>query len=493
MLLTNVLSRVIRRAAPPSRQKAHQKPAHFGRSFVPRLEILEDRTVLSIWTVTSPADSGDGSLRATIAAAQSADQIVFDPSLQGQTITLSSGELDITKDLDIEGLGADQLAISGNHQSRIFNISGGVTVTIAGLTLTDALGVGPSSTSGGGAILNTGSKLTVANAVFSNNEARAGANGSAGAGAINSILGATLTVMHSQFLYNRAIADNAANAGAINVGGGSSASVTGTTFLGNQTIGGSGGQSGFSRGAAIYINNATVTVANSTFTGNQALGGSNNTGDNANLGLGAGGGIFNADRAILFLSGSTFTGNQALGGSNNVSTSTGNLVSPGSSYGGGLYNIGLATVTDSTFEDNEARGGSGNRGGGASFQNMGTAAGGAISIEATNTSSTRVSLVLSDVTLRHNRAIGGDGNTAGTFTAATFLGTAWGGGLECDDLGFGRPPGGSTTTISNSLITDNQAVGGQGAAGEGGADGLGGRRGERLRQCPHRFRQYIQR
>src|SRR6516165_2847511 len=101
---------------------------------------------------------------------------------------------------------------------------------------------------------------------------------------------------------------------------------------------------------------------------------------------------------------------------------------------------------------------------------MGTAAGGAISSEATNTSSTPVSLVLSDVTLRHNRAIGGDGNTAGTFTAATFLGTAWGGGLECNDLGFGRPPGGSTTTVSNSMITDNQAIGGQGGDGLSGGD-----------------------
>jgi hypothetical protein len=39
--------------------------------------MLEERTVLSTWTVTNSADSGDGSLRAVIAAAQSGDQIVF--------------------------------------------------------------------------------------------------------------------------------------------------------------------------------------------------------------------------------------------------------------------------------------------------------------------------------------------------------------------------------------------------------------------------------
>jgi hypothetical protein len=47
--------------------------------------------------VTSPADSGPGSLRAVIVAAQSGDQIVFDQSLSGQTITLTSGPLAITQ------------------------------------------------------------------------------------------------------------------------------------------------------------------------------------------------------------------------------------------------------------------------------------------------------------------------------------------------------------------------------------------------------------
>src|SRR5262245_11051014 len=79
--------------------------------FVPGLEALEDRTVPSTLTVTSTADSGAGSLRAAIADAQSGDQIVFDHDLSGQTITLTSGELAITKNLDIEGLGADQLIV----------------------------------------------------------------------------------------------------------------------------------------------------------------------------------------------------------------------------------------------------------------------------------------------------------------------------------------------------------------------------------------------
>src|SRR3954453_14052478 len=39
------------------------------RSFLPRLEVLEDRTVPSTFTVTNLADSGGGSLRAAITAA----------------------------------------------------------------------------------------------------------------------------------------------------------------------------------------------------------------------------------------------------------------------------------------------------------------------------------------------------------------------------------------------------------------------------------------
>src|SRR5439155_8702412 len=93
------------------RQQTHRQPARLWRSFVPRLEPLEDRTVLSTLTVTNPADSGDGSLRAAIAAAQSGDQIVFDTSLKGQMISLTSGPLAITQSLDIEGPGAGQPAI----------------------------------------------------------------------------------------------------------------------------------------------------------------------------------------------------------------------------------------------------------------------------------------------------------------------------------------------------------------------------------------------
>src|SRR6516165_10518861 len=72
-----------------------------------RLEALEDRWLPSTLTVLNNLDSGGGSLRAEVAAASSGDTIVFNKSLVGQTITLTSGDLAITKSLTIDGLGAD--------------------------------------------------------------------------------------------------------------------------------------------------------------------------------------------------------------------------------------------------------------------------------------------------------------------------------------------------------------------------------------------------
>src|SRR5262249_14540865 len=272
--------------------------------------------------------------RAVIAAAQSGDQIVFDPSLQGQTITLTSGELALSKDLDIEGPGADQLTLSGNHASRLFNISAGVTATVAGLPSTNARVVG-SSARGGAIVMNAGTHLTVAYDILSNNEAL-GVGGGGASGAIDDApLGGTntLTVTHCLFLHNLAMG-TAANAGAIHCN--ASTTITDSTFIGNQSIGGSGGNNGFSRGGAIYQNGAgTLTVANCTFIGNQAIAGSGNSGgSNPTFGSALGGGIGATELTVLFLSGSTFTDNQAIGGFHNTHPPPHHTSAPAPAAGG---------------------------------------------------------------------------------------------------------------------------------------------------------------
>lgn len=111
----------------------------------PGVDVLEDRRVLSTLTVLNNLDSGKGSLRAEIKAANSGDTIVFDSSLAGKTIFLTSGELLLNKDLTITGPGAGSLAISGSNLSRVFEVASAVTASVSGLTISNG-----SAVNGGG-------------------------------------------------------------------------------------------------------------------------------------------------------------------------------------------------------------------------------------------------------------------------------------------------------------------------------------------------------
>src|SRR5438045_5818341 len=63
-------------------------------------------------TVTTTADSGVGSLRAALAASSDGDTIQFDSALNGQTISLTSGELVIDKNITINAPGSNLLTVS---------------------------------------------------------------------------------------------------------------------------------------------------------------------------------------------------------------------------------------------------------------------------------------------------------------------------------------------------------------------------------------------
>ena len=117
--------------------------------------------------VTNTNDSGAGSLRQAIIDVGAGDEITFDAGVTG-TITLTSGELAINKDMTITGPGADVLSIDGNASSRIFEIGTSYTnptVTITGLTITNG-----SETYGGG-IYNYSDNLTLENCAISGNSA----------------------------------------------------------------------------------------------------------------------------------------------------------------------------------------------------------------------------------------------------------------------------------------------------------------------------------
>src|SRR5438477_534679 len=121
-------------------------------------------------TVINTSDSGAGSLRQAISDSSSGDTIDFDSSLNGQTITLTSGELLINKNLTITGPGATLLAINGNAASRVFEMTSGIDVTISGLTITN----GNAGDYGGGIVNGSPTTLTITNSTLSGNSAASG-------------------------------------------------------------------------------------------------------------------------------------------------------------------------------------------------------------------------------------------------------------------------------------------------------------------------------
>ncbi|MBV9493405.1 MAG: right-handed parallel beta-helix repeat-containing protein [Acidobacteria bacterium] len=122
------------------------------------------------FTVTNLNDSGAGSLRDAIASANGAagaDTITFQSGLTG-TITLTSGQLEVTDSVDIQGPGPAALTVSGNNSSRVFYLySGGslLDISISGLTVS-----GGNADDGGG-ISDSNENLTLNNMVISGNHA----------------------------------------------------------------------------------------------------------------------------------------------------------------------------------------------------------------------------------------------------------------------------------------------------------------------------------
>src|SRR5689334_6910352 len=74
---------------------------------------LTDAARASVIVVTNTDDDGPGSLRRVVTDAANGDEIRFAPALTGSTITLTSGWLDIEKNLSIIGPGAANLTIAG--------------------------------------------------------------------------------------------------------------------------------------------------------------------------------------------------------------------------------------------------------------------------------------------------------------------------------------------------------------------------------------------
>lgn len=440
-----------------------------------QVEPLEDRSLPSTFIVLNLADSGAGSLRQAVLAANAApgaDAITFAPGVHG-AITLTNGELAISDDLTISGPGAGQLTVSGNHASRIFNVSGS-QLTIAGLTVADGLATGRQALGGG--LLNTGGYVTLADVTFTNNLARgdAGPHPVAGGGAIANLVGSTLTIIASTFTSNQCYASSVSAGGAILNDTGSHLIVVDSRFTGNQATGsvedlvllGSAG------GAIANMGDSDAVITHTTFAGNQTRGGDGRLG-RVDGGLAIGGAIENSGvsllgnkvgRPTLTVAQSWFSANQVIGGAGAAADGPKGGGQGGDAFGGTISSdFGATTrITDTEFRGNRALGGAGGLGtGGAAGGDGGRVIGGAL----TNVNS---DLTIDRSTFIDNQAVGGAGGSS-TSKGGTG-GSSKGGVLHVIDH-ISSPGGHATTTVIDSTMTGNQAIGG--AGGDGGL-GQGG-------------------
>ncbi|MDD3586604.1 MAG: hypothetical protein PHQ75_05435, partial [Thermoguttaceae bacterium] len=327
-----------------------------------RLESLEERQLLAVWTVNTTADVApeawstsdtEVSLREAITQAVSGDEINFNIAGENlteaqRTITLDAtlGQLVIDKNLTINGLNTgdtaaniildggdlyDGTTVTEHSGVRIMNIAAGTTVSLTNLTFQH--GYFSDTDVGGGAIYNLGT-LTISNSTFTGNSA------DCDGGAISTK--GNLTVTNSVFSHNSTVLSSKSG-GAVNGANNTSALMSFDNCVFSQNSAGFGG--------AICSYKFNQSITNSTFTGNSANGG---------------GAVYNSTNSVGTITNSTFTGNSAStsGGAiyNNKilrianSTITGNSAGTDSlNYGGGIYNPGESLyLLNSIVVDNTA-------------------------------------------------------------------------------------------------------------------------------------------
>ena len=406
----------------------------------PRLEVLEDRLAPASFTVVNTADSGFGSLRAAVDAANifgGSNTINFAPAAAGQTITLAANDtnhpfafgptaLVIVPGDNLTIVGDPSQAgvtLSGNNSHRLFGVYAGASLTLQDLTLT-----------GGNASGGNGGNVTGGQ----------GGGGGAGAGLGGAVFNdGTLNLLATTLTGNTARGGNGGAGASLNGlfsgAGGGSAAFNGGNFGGTVTAGsGGGGDRGprqpqqqllrRARGANEF---GTPTPAGTAGTAGGGGGGApNSTGasgtalSSAGFGGGGGGGGGNGDGSNGGLGGFGGGGGGGSGGLNG--SGRGGLGGFGGGGGGGYdFGGGGAGFGGGRGADEYGGGGGGGGLGGAVFNNGGT-----------------VNIVNS--TLAGNTASGGTGGRSGFGPGA----------------GAGQGLGGAVFNHSGSVVVVNSTLSG---------------------------------
>ena len=413
------------------------------------------------FTVLNANNSGLNSLRAAVILANTtagADIINFDAGLNGATITLTTGQINISDSaaplhIDASAL-ANGITISGNNSSRIFGETKGQPLTLTNLTITE------------GKTAENSSSFTDCSIPFLFTKG----------GGICAQGNVILTDSH--ITNNHTIGENASGGGIYAKGG----TITNSIISGN-TVTNTDAKGGGFFFSAFGSSSDPVTITDSTISSNSAadtIGGgfivysTNNvsiTGNTISNNIsGSMGGFYIFGENNIEIKKNIITQNQATeqqaGGFKAALNSAGtitinkNLISGNiSKYGGGgFYTQGNTTITDTIISNNQVIG-----------QNpplVITKGGGGISIKSDNLIITN-SIISNNKTLKDNATGGGihiGRVNSVTINGCTISGNSTlgdyslGGGIYIDSRtsGYATPP---TVSIVNSTISGNSTSG----------------------------------
>ena len=315
--IKNPLARIDVFAASNHRSGAGPLTRSARNRSIPRLDLLEERRLLSTLTVTNLLDDGSsGSLRWAITQADKtggSETIQFDPTVfaSPQTITLNSALPDLDDISGTETIAGPAAgltiarAASNPNQFRILTIDSGADVALSKLTITGG------NISGNGAGLFNSGIVSLSDCTVSGNSAPVG--GGQGIG-----YGGGIFNQGTASLFDCTVSGNSTSSVAtLNAGGGIANFAT--AILVDCTV---SGNSAFARGGGIE-NAATLLLTNCTVSGNTTF-------------L-YGGGIYGVSGNIN-LTACTVSGNSAADGA-----------------GGGVYTKGNITLTDTILAGNASQ------------------------------------------------------------------------------------------------------------------------------------------
>jgi predicted outer membrane repeat protein len=289
---------------------------------------IQSNAPAAIRTVTNTNNSGVGSLRAALSAANAGDTIQF--SLPDNSIITVTNELTVTKFVIINGATATNLSVSGNNATRVFSVTAPATFI--------SFKIIKGNTAGNGGGLYSTSALTLTTMQFLSNTGNNG--GGVYASAVTTLTGGLFQ-------------NNTASYGGGLYTGPNSVWLSSTQFLSNTA--------GFRHGGGVYAS-GPVALTGGLFQNNSA-----------DL---YGGGLY--AYSTLALSGPRFFSNtsySAGGGvyvSGTVTLNGGAFENNSSPYGGGLYAHNALGMSNTQFLSNTAK----ISGGGATVDGAATLNGG---------------------------------------------------------------------------------------------------------------------